>query len=161
MHANLALFAPPKCHSCEYQAGWQVQLIKGYLDHNMDVHSLMAQTMLQHDCSGSFGVSQTISGQFSVIMSRGLKAADRRASLDAAWILTNVAAGEHAIAAAAVPAGPILVAHLGAGLGLELSQQCAWALGELCISSCLLQSPLLAPIRQNVPSMMFGRCSLV
>ena len=63
-------------------------------------------------------------------MCRGLKAADRRASLDAAWILTNVAAGEHATAAAALAAGPALVSHLGAGLGLGMAQQCAWALGE-------------------------------
>ena len=97
-----------------------------------------------------------LEAHISVSAGRGLKAADRRSSLDAAWILTNVAAGEHATAAAAVPAGPILVAHLGAGLGLELSQQCAWALGKLYVLPCLLQFPSLAPTQKTFLVMIWS-----
>lgn len=53
-----------------------------------------------------------------------------QATEEAAWIATNLAAGEHGVVAALLPAAPILIAHLGGGGGGEaVAIQCAWALG--------------------------------
>jgi hypothetical protein len=48
--------------------------------------------------------------------------------LEAAWALTNLAAGEHEVVAAVLPAGPVLTAHLSSAV--PIAEQCAWALGE-------------------------------
>ena len=52
-----------------------------------------------------------------------------QATEEAAWIATNLAAGEHLVVAALLPAAPILIAHLGGGAGEAVAVQCAWGLG--------------------------------
>ena len=49
---------------------------------------------------------------------------------EAAWVATNLAAGDHAAVAALLPAAPILIAHLGGGAGQAVAVQSAWALGQ-------------------------------
>lgn len=53
------------------------------------------------------------------------------AILEAAWALTNIAAADHAAAAAALPTAPILIAHLSGPTGGQLARQCAWTIGNL------------------------------
>ena len=48
---------------------------------------------------------------------------------EAAWVATNLAAGDHAVVAALLPAAPIVIAHLGGGAGQAVAVQSAWALG--------------------------------
>jgi hypothetical protein len=50
---------------------------------------------------------------------------------EAAWALTNLAVGEPEVVKAVVPAAPLLIAHLGGGSGLAVTEQCAWALGNI------------------------------
>lgn len=63
------------------------------------------------------------------------------ATEEAAWIATNLAAGEHPVVAALLPAAPILIAHLGGGAGEAVAIQCAWGLGAPRL--CLLMSEIL------------------
>ena len=60
------------------------------------------------------------------------------ATEEAAWIATNLAAGDHAVVTALLPAAPILIAHLGGGAGEAVAIQCAWGLGalRLCFIIC-------------------------
>ncbi|KAK9808864.1 hypothetical protein WJX72_005408 [[Myrmecia] bisecta] len=64
--------------------------------------------------------------------------------LEAAWSLTNLAAGDHAVVEAVAPAAPIMIAHLGAGAGLGVAEQCAWALGNIAGESAELRAKLAA-----------------
>eukprot|EP00899_Mesostigma_viride_P018419 jgi/Mesvir1/26579/Mv16232-RA.3 len=55
------------------------------------------------------------------------------AALEAAWCLTNIAAGDDGECSAALaPALSLLAAHINAGGSLPLVEQCVWALGNLC-----------------------------
>lgn len=51
--------------------------------------------------------------------------------LEAAWALTNLAAGGHAAVRAVLPAAPVLITYLSGHSGLPLAESCAWALGEI------------------------------
>ena len=51
------------------------------------------------------------------------------AILEAAWAITNLAAGEHEVVQAVVVSAPALIAHLSGWHGLPVAEQCAWALG--------------------------------
>lgn len=51
------------------------------------------------------------------------------AVLEAAWAITNLAAGRHEVVEAVVVSAPALIAHLSGWLGLPVAEQCAWALG--------------------------------
>ncbi|KAJ8899846.1 hypothetical protein K2173_019549 [Erythroxylum novogranatense] len=51
--------------------------------------------------------------------------------LEAAWCLTNIAAGKPEETKALLPALPLLIAHLGEKSSLPVAEQCAWALGNV------------------------------
>ncbi|XAR69046.1 hypothetical protein NMG60_11000498 [Bertholletia excelsa] len=51
--------------------------------------------------------------------------------LEAAWCLTNIAAGEPEETKALLPAIPLLIAHIGENSSLPVAEQCAWALGNV------------------------------
>lgn len=52
------------------------------------------------------------------------------AALEAAWVLTNIAAAHHDAAAAVMAAAPAFIAHLSGQPGCQLARQCAWAIGR-------------------------------
>ncbi|GKD54134.1 importin subunit alpha-9-like protein, partial [Tanacetum coccineum] len=51
--------------------------------------------------------------------------------LEAAWCLTNIAAGKPEETRALLPTLPLLIAHLGEKSSLSVAEQCAWALGNV------------------------------
>lgn len=59
----------------------------------------------------------------------GEAAAAAVTALEAAWALTNLAAADHDVARAVLPAAPALMLHLVGGSGVPVAQQAAWALG--------------------------------
>lgn len=64
--------------------------------------------------------------------------------LEAAWCLTNIAAGKPEETKALLPALPLLVAHLGEKSSLPVAEQCAWALGNVAGEGLELRNVLLA-----------------
>ncbi|XP_028775194.1 importin subunit alpha-9 isoform X2 [Neltuma alba] len=64
--------------------------------------------------------------------------------LEAAWCLTNVAAGNPEETRALLPALPLLIAHLGEKSSLPVAEQCAWALGNVAGEGEELRNVLLA-----------------
>ncbi|XP_024315253.1 importin subunit alpha-2 isoform X3 [Brachypodium distachyon] len=72
--------------------------------------------------------------------------------LEAAWCLTNIAAGEPEETKSLLPALPLLVAHLGGSVSPLLrkksstlvAEQCAWAIGNVAGEGADLRSTLLA-----------------
>ncbi|THU53649.1 hypothetical protein C4D60_Mb10t16670 [Musa balbisiana] len=64
--------------------------------------------------------------------------------LEAAWCLTNIAAGEPEETKSLVPALPLLVAHLGEKSSVPVAEQCAWALGNVAGEGDELRNILLA-----------------
>ncbi|KAH7672622.1 Importin subunit alpha protein [Dioscorea alata] len=64
--------------------------------------------------------------------------------LEAAWCLTNIAAGESEATKSLLPALPLLIAHLGEKSSLPVAEQCAWALGNVAGEGEELRSVLLA-----------------
>ncbi|XP_078435023.1 importin subunit alpha-9 isoform X2 [Wolffia australiana] len=52
--------------------------------------------------------------------------------LEAAWCLTNIAAGGPEQTRSLLPALPLLIAHLGEKSLVPVAEQCAWALGNVC-----------------------------
>ncbi|KAI3523004.1 hypothetical protein L1887_01057 [Cichorium endivia] len=64
--------------------------------------------------------------------------------LEAAWCLTNIAAGKPEETKALVPTLPLLIAHLGDKSSLSVAEQCAWALGNVAGESEELRDLLLS-----------------
>ncbi|MQL82598.1 hypothetical protein Taro_015075 [Colocasia esculenta] len=64
--------------------------------------------------------------------------------LEAAWCLTNVAAGEPEQTRSLLPALPLLIAHLGEKSSVPVAEQCAWALGNVAGEGEDLRNTLLA-----------------
>ncbi|KAJ9181611.1 hypothetical protein P3X46_009726 [Hevea brasiliensis] len=64
--------------------------------------------------------------------------------LEAAWCLTNIAAGKPEETKALLPALPLLIAHLGEKSSLPVAEQCAWALGNVAGEGEDLRNVLLA-----------------
>lgn len=64
--------------------------------------------------------------------------------LEAAWCLTNIAAGNPEETKALLPALPMLVAHLGEKSSLPVAEQCAWALGNVAGEGAELRNILLS-----------------
>ncbi|KAH7513003.1 hypothetical protein FEM48_Zijuj12G0150300 [Ziziphus jujuba var. spinosa] len=64
--------------------------------------------------------------------------------LEAAWCLTNIAAGKPEETKALLPALPLLIAHLGEKSSLPVAEQCAWALGNVAGEGEELRNVLLS-----------------
>lgn len=63
--------------------------------------------------------------------------------LEAAWCLTNIAAGNPEETKALLPALPLLIAHLGEKSSSPVAEQCAWALGNVAGEDEELRNVLL------------------
>ncbi|TKY52898.1 Importin subunit alpha-9 [Spatholobus suberectus] len=78
--------------------------------------------------------------------------------LEAAWCLTNIAAGNPEETKALLPALPLLIAHLGEKSYPPVAEQCAWALGNVAGEGeelrnvLLMQGALLPLARMMLPS---------
>ncbi|KAJ4704852.1 Importin subunit alpha [Melia azedarach] len=78
--------------------------------------------------------------------------------LEAAWCLTNIAAGKQEETKALLPALPLLIAHLGEKSSLPVAEQCAWALGNVAgegeeLRNILLSQGALPPLaRMMMPN---------
>lgn len=71
--------------------------------------------------------------------------------LEAAWCLTNIAAGKPEETKSLLPALPLLIAHLGERSSLPVAEQCAWALGNVAgededLRNILLSQGALMPL---------------
>ncbi|KAK6942843.1 Armadillo [Dillenia turbinata] len=64
--------------------------------------------------------------------------------LEAAWCLTNIAAGKPEETKSLLPALPLLIAHLGEKSSLPVAEQCAWALGNVAGEGEELRNVLLS-----------------
>lgn len=64
--------------------------------------------------------------------------------LEAAWCLTNIAAGQPEETKALMPALPLLIAHLGDKSSMPVAEQCAWALGNVAGEGEELRKVLLS-----------------
>ncbi|GFQ03893.1 importin subunit alpha-9 [Phtheirospermum japonicum] len=64
--------------------------------------------------------------------------------LEAAWCLTNIAAGKPEETKALLPALPLLIAHIGEKSSLPVAEQCAWALGNVAGEGEELRNVLLS-----------------
>ncbi|KAF4369301.1 hypothetical protein G4B88_009684 [Cannabis sativa] len=77
---------------------------------------------------------------------------------EAAWCLTNIAAGKPEETKALLPALPLLIAHLGEKSSLPVAEQCAWALGNVAgegeeLRKVLLSQGALQPLaRMMLPN---------
>ncbi|KAF9590979.1 hypothetical protein IFM89_000524 [Coptis chinensis] len=77
--------------------------------------------------------------------------------LEAAWCLTNIAAGEPEQTKALLPAVPLLIAHLGEKSSMPVAEQCAWALGNVAgegeeLRNVLLSQGALSPLARMMMS---------
>ncbi|KAI3447614.1 hypothetical protein Pfo_004279 [Paulownia fortunei] len=78
--------------------------------------------------------------------------------LEAAWCLTNIAAGKPEETKALLPALPLLIAHIGEKSSLPVAEQCAWALGNVAgegeeLRNVLLSQGALQPLaRMMLPN---------
>ncbi|XP_050382105.1 importin subunit alpha-9 [Argentina anserina] len=64
--------------------------------------------------------------------------------LEAAWCLTNIAAGKPEETKALLPALPLLIAHLGEKSSPPVAEQCAWAIGNVAGEGEELRDVLLS-----------------
>ncbi len=74
-----------------------------------------------------FGIAFVLTMNHSSVSDAGAAAVT---ALEAAWALTNLAAADHEVACAVLPAAPALILHLAGGSGIAVAQQAAWTLGE-------------------------------
>ncbi|XP_021888987.1 importin subunit alpha-9 isoform X2 [Carica papaya] len=78
--------------------------------------------------------------------------------LEAAWCLTNIAAGKPEETKALLPALPLLIAHLGEKSSVPVAEQCSWALGNVAgegedLRNVLLSQGALLPLaRMMLPN---------
>ncbi|CAK8571565.1 unnamed protein product [Lathyrus sativus] len=78
--------------------------------------------------------------------------------LEAAWCLTNIAAGNPEETKALLPALPLLIAHLGEKSSSPVAEQCAWALGNVAGEDeelrnvLLIQGALIPLARMMLPN---------
>ncbi|GMP85176.1 hypothetical protein CsSME_00038438 [Camellia sinensis var. sinensis] len=78
--------------------------------------------------------------------------------LEAAWCLTNIAAGKPEETKALLTALPLLIAHLGEKSSSPVAEQCAWALGNVAgegeeLRKVLLSQGALLPLaRMMLPN---------
>ncbi|KAI3985162.1 hypothetical protein MKX01_027707 [Papaver californicum] len=77
--------------------------------------------------------------------------------LEAAWCLTNIAAGEPEQTKSLLPALPLLIAQLGEKSCIHVAEQCAWALGNVAgegeeLRNVLLSQGALAPLARMMLS---------
>ncbi|KAL0426389.1 UNVERIFIED_CONTAM: Importin subunit alpha-9 [Sesamum latifolium] len=78
--------------------------------------------------------------------------------LEAAWCLTNIAAGKPEETKALLPALPLIIAHMGEKSSLPVAEQCAWALGNVAgegeeLRNVLLSQGALQPLaRMMLPN---------
>ncbi|KAL9239284.1 hypothetical protein vseg_013622 [Gypsophila vaccaria] len=75
--------------------------------------------------------------------------------LEAAWCLTNIAAGLPEETESLLPALPLLIAHLGEKSSLSVAEQCAWALGNVAgegedLRNVLLSQGALLPLARMI-----------
>lgn len=75
--------------------------------------------------------------------------------LEAAWCLTNIAAGRPEETEALLPALPLLIAHMGEKGSLPVVEQCAWAIGNVAgegqeLRNILLSQGALPPLARMV-----------
>ncbi|CAO2824249.1 unnamed protein product [Amaranthus hypochondriacus] len=71
--------------------------------------------------------------------------------LEAAWCLTNIAAGQPEETKSLLPALPLLIAHIGEKSSLAVAEQCAWAIGNVAgegedLRNILLSQGVLLPL---------------
>lgn len=55
---------------------------------------------------------------------------------EAAWAITNMAAGLHECVEAVLPAAPLLILLLHTNSSSHIAEQCAWALGKPPSAQC-------------------------
>uniref|UniRef100_A0A803N3W0 Importin subunit alpha n=1 Tax=Chenopodium quinoa TaxID=63459 RepID=A0A803N3W0_CHEQI len=75
--------------------------------------------------------------------------------LEAAWCLTNIAAGLPEETKTLLPALPLLIAHLGEKSSSPVAEQCAWALGNVAgegedLRNILLSQGALLPLARMI-----------
>ncbi|XP_021865138.1 importin subunit alpha-9 isoform X2 [Spinacia oleracea] len=75
--------------------------------------------------------------------------------LEAAWCLTNIAAGLPEETKSLLPGLPLLIAHLGEKSSLPVAEQCAWALGNVAgegedLRNVLLSQGALLPLARMI-----------
>uniref|UniRef100_A0A7C9DMT9 Importin subunit alpha n=1 Tax=Opuntia streptacantha TaxID=393608 RepID=A0A7C9DMT9_OPUST len=75
--------------------------------------------------------------------------------LEAAWCLTNIAAGLPEETKSLLPVLPLLIAHLGEKSSLLVAEQCAWALGNVAgegedLRNVLLSQGALLPLARMI-----------
>ncbi|KAL0336875.1 UNVERIFIED_CONTAM: Importin subunit alpha-9 [Sesamum calycinum] len=87
-----------------------------------------------------------------------VEAALKAGLLEAAWCLTNIAAGKPEETKALLPALPLIIAHMGEKSSLPVAEQCAWALGNVAgegeeLRNILLSQGALQPLaRMMLPN---------
>lgn len=74
--------------------------------------------------------------------------------LEAAWCLTNIAAGQPEETKALLPSLPMLIAHLGEKSSSHVAEQCAWAIGNVAgegeLRKVLLSQGALPPLARMI-----------
>ncbi|CAH8371175.1 unnamed protein product [Eruca vesicaria subsp. sativa] len=75
--------------------------------------------------------------------------------LEAAWCLTNIAAGKPEETKSLLPALPLLIAHVGEKSSAPVAEQCAWAIGNVAgegeeLRNVLLSQGALPPLARMI-----------